>query len=400
VTQLHFDCFSGISGDMVLGALVDAGLPFKELVRALKDVPVQGYRLHSSQVRRNDLHATKVDVVIRDGFRSPFSLHRIRRIIAASRVPETVKEQSRDVFERLAKAEGLAHRIKPSDVLFHEVGVVDSFVDVIGSLLACHLLGVKRFTASAVNVGSGTIDSSHGKLPVPAPAVAAMARGIPIYSAGPARELTTPTGIALLRTLVEKFVPLPLMCPTAIGYGAGAADTGDWPNLLRIFVADVVTTSGAESETIVHVETNLDDLNPQTYDMLIERLFAAGAVDVTLTPVIMKQGRPGIVLAALASPAQAQRVADVILRDTSTLGVRMQEMSRRILPRTMEQVRTRDGSVRVKVADLGQGRSKAAPEYADCKRIAQRTGRPVREIMEEAALAFHKGKSERAKVKR
>ncbi len=377
---------------MTLGALVDAGLPFKELVRALKDVPVQGYRLHSAQVKRGDLHATKVDVVIRHGFRSPFSLRRIRRIIVASRVPATVKEQSREVFERLAKAEGLAHRVKPSEVLFHEVGVVDSFVDVIGSLLGCHLLGVKRITASAVNLGSGMIDSSHGKLPAPGPAVAAMARGIPIYSAGPARELTTPTGIALLRTLAEEFVPLPLMCPTAIGHGAGAADTGEWPNVLRVFVADVVTASGAESETIVHIETNLDDLIPQAYDTIMERLFAAGAVDVTLTPVIMKQGRPGIVLAALASPAQAQRVADVILRDTSTLGVRMQEMSRRILPRRIEQVRTPHGPVRVKVADLGQGRSKAAPEYADCKRIAQHTGRPVREIMEEAILAFSRDK--------
>jgi uncharacterized protein (DUF111 family) len=243
------------------------------------------------------------------------------------------------------------------------------------------------------------IDSSHGKLPAPGPAVAAMACGIPIYSAGPARELTTPTGIALLRTLAEEFVPLPLMRPTAIGHGAGSADTGEWPNGLRVFVADVVTASGAESETIVHIETNLDDLIPQAYDTIMERLFAAGAVDVTLTPVIMKQGRPGIVLAALASPAQAQRVADVILRDTSTLGVRMQEMSRRILPRTIEHVRTPHGSVRVKVADLGQGRSKAAPEYADCKRIAQQTGRPVREIMEEAILAFSKGK-EKGKGKR
>ncbi len=228
-----------------------------------------------------------------------------------------------------------------------------------------------------------------------------MACGIPIYSAGPARELTTPTGIALLRTLVKEFVPLPLMRPTAIGHGAGAADTGEWPNVLRIFVADVVAAS-RESESIVQIETNLDDLNPQAYDTIMERLFAAGAVDVTLTPVIMKQGRPGIVLAALASPAQAQGVADVILRDTSTLGVRMQEMSRRVLPRRIEQVRTTQGSVRVKVADLGQGRSKAAPEYADCKRIAQQTGRPIREIMEEAALAYRKqarGQRQNAKGK-
>ncbi|MER3425570.1 MAG: TIGR00299 family protein, partial [Nitrospiraceae bacterium] len=200
MTDLHFDCFSGISGDMTLGALVDAGLPFKDLARALKAVPVGGYRLRSTRVHRGGLHATKIDVVIHQGSRSPFSLSRIQRIIASSRIPPTVKEQSHEVFDRLAKAEGLAHRVSPSRVVFHEVGVVDSLVDVMGSLLACHLLGVNRITASPVNLGSGFIESVHGTLPAPGPAVVALARGIPVYSAGPARELTTPTGLALLAT--------------------------------------------------------------------------------------------------------------------------------------------------------------------------------------------------------
>ncbi|MGH7233140.1 MAG: nickel pincer cofactor biosynthesis protein LarC [Nitrospiraceae bacterium] len=396
MTRLHFDCFSGISGDMTLGALIDAGLPLKDLARALQGVPVRGYRLRSAQVMRGGLHATKVDVLIRGEFHSPFSLRRIHRMIAASRIPAAVKEQSSEVFERLAEAEGVAHRVSPSEVRFHEVGVIDSFVDVIGSLLGCHLLGITRMTASAVNVGGGLIESSHGTLPAPGPAVAAMARGIPVYSSGPSRELTTPTGIALLRTVVEEFVPLPLMRPHVIGHGAGGADTGDWPNVLRVFVGDSVLS--AEHDTIVEIETNVDDLNPQAYETVMERLFAAGAVDVTLTPVIMKHGRPGIILAALVSPPKAHGVADLMLRETSTLGVRMQELSRHILPRRVEEIQTKHGAIRVKVADLGQGRSKGTPEYADCKRIAQHTGRPVREIMEDAALAYRMRKRN-AKVK-
>jgi uncharacterized protein (TIGR00299 family) protein len=399
MTQLHFDCFSGISGDMTLGALVDVGLPFKDLARALRGVPVQGYSLRSTQVKRGALHATKVDVVIREGFRSPFSLRRIHRMIATSRVPAKVKEQSRDVFERLARAEGLAHRISPSDVRFHEVGVVDSLVDVIGSLLGCDLLGMNRITASPVNLGSGLIESSHGTLPAPGPAVAALARGVPVYSNGPHRELTTPTGMALLRTLVEEFTPLPLMRPSAIGHGAGDADTGEWPNVLRVFVGEPEPLTVSGTEVIVEIETNLDDLNPQVYDTIIDRLLKAGALDVTLTPVIMKHGRPGIILSALASPTKARQVSRVMLDDTSTLGVRMKEMSRSILPRRLEEVRLTHGSVRVKVAELGQGRTKATPEYQDCKRIAERTGRPVRDVLEEAALAYRL-RDRKVKVKR
>ena len=373
---------------MTLGALVDAGLPLKDLARALKTVPVEGYRLRSARVRRGSLHATKVDVVIHQGFRTPFSLLRIHRVIAASRIPSSVKERSRAVFERLAEAEGLAHRVNPSEVRFHEVGVIDSFVDVIGSLLGCHLLGIHRITASPVNLGSGMIESAHGTLPAPGPAVTAMAHGVPVYSAGPARELTTPTGMALLRTLAEEFSPLPLLRPSTVGYGAGGADTGTWPNVLRVFVGESASVDGAEWDSIVEIETNLDDLHPHTYETVIERLFAAGALDVTLTPVIMKRGRPGIVLAALAPPAKMHAVADVMLQDTSTLGLRMQQLSRRILPRRIEEVQTAHGTVKMKVAELGQGRIKAAPEYADCKRIALQSGRPVRDIMEEASLAY------------
>jgi hypothetical protein len=238
--HLHFDCFSGVSGDMILGALVDVGLPLAELARGLKAMSLDGYTLRARKVRRGGMPATKVEVVIRNGFRAPLPVPRIRRIIASSRLPDRVKERSLEVFSRLARAEARAHRMAVSRVHFHEVGVVDSLVDVVGGVLGCHLLGADRITASPVNLGSGTIDCAHGTLPVPGPAVAALTRGLPVYSAGPARELSTPTGVAVLGVLADEFGPLPLMRPTAIGYGAGSADPAGWTNALRVFVGEPV----------------------------------------------------------------------------------------------------------------------------------------------------------------
>ncbi len=398
---LHFDCFSGISGDMALGALVDAGLPLKDLARALKAVPAKGYALRAKKVMRGGIHATKVTVAIKNGFGSPLRLSRIHKLIAASRVPPSVKELGHEVFEELAKAEGLAHRMKASEVRFHEVGVVDSLVDVLGCLLGCHLLGVNRVTASPVNLGTGVLASAHGVLPVPGPAVAHLTRGLPVYSTGPNRELTTPTGMALLRTLTGEFGGLPLMQGAAVGYGAGTANTEGWPNVLRVFIGDSVggepvTDAPGNSEPVIQIETNLDDFHPQAYETVMERLFRAGALDVTLTPVIMKRGRPGVVLTILATAETAAEVAQVVLEETSSLGVRIQEIDRWVLPRRIHTVRVKGGPVRVKVAQTRQGRTKAAPEYQDCKRIADRSGRPVQEVMEAAMVAFHLN----AKVKR
>lgn len=396
--HLHFDCFSGVSGDMLLGALVDVGLPLSELARGLKAVKLNGYVLRAATVKRGGMPATKVDVRIRHGVGAPFTLDRIQRLIASSRLPDRVKDQGRDVFDRLAQAEARAHRTPVSRVHFHEVGVVDSLVDVVGSLLGCHLLGVDSVTASAVNLGAGTIECAHGILPVPGPAVAALARGLPVYSAGPARELTTPTGLAVLSVLAQDFCSLPAMRPTAIGYGAGTADPDGWPNALRVFLGEPIPAALGEQDVIVQLETNLDDLNPQAYETVMARLFAAGAVDVTLAPVIMKRGRPGIVLTALAPPQKADAVAGVVLAETTSLGVRLQEVRRRVLARQMETVLLRGGAVRIKVATVGRGRTKVAPEYQDCKRISEQSGRPVRDVMDEAMLAYRKG-SEKLEVK-
>ena len=386
--HLHFDCFSGISGDMTLSALVDAGLPLKDLTRALGDVPATGYRLRSKRVMRAGMQATKIDVVIERGLTRPLSLAQIQRLISRSRIPAVVKDQARTVFRHLADAESSAHRVSPDKVHFHEVGVIDSLVDVLGSLLGCHLLGIGRVTASSVNLGSGMTMSSHGRLPAPGPAVAALARGIPVYSAGPARELTTPTGLALLVSLTDEFGGLPLMRPMSIGHGAGSADPEGWPNVLRVFIGAAEDVDERARDTVVQIETNLDDVNPQTYDMVMDRLFAAGALDVSLTPLIMKQGRPGILLGVLCPPAKAREVSDVLLLDTTTLGVRVREVNRLVLSRRMETVRIAGGSVRIKVARSGPDAIKASPEYQDCKRIALQTGRPVRDVMDDATVAY------------
>jgi len=375
---------------MTLGALIDAGAPFPELVKGLSRLGVRGFRLRKRRVQRGAISATKIDVLITPNLRRPWSLSRIRAVLSSSRLSPNIRRQSLAVFERLAEAEGKAHRVPKDHVHFHEVGVLDSFVDIVGGLICCELLDVSRVTASAVNVGTGTLHSEHGVLPAPGPAVAMLAKQVPIYSAGPSRELTTPTGLALLRTLTAEFGPMPLMTPVAVGYGAGDADPKGWPNVLRVFVSPEGAGDGRARDTVVQIETNLDDVNPQTYEHIMERLFRAGALDVTLTPVIMKRGRPAIVLACLVLPVGVDPALNVLFEETTALGVRVQEISRHILPRRFASVKIRGGTVRIKIAAVDSAHTKAAPEYLDCKRIAERTGRPVKAVLEEAAVAYEK----------
>ncbi|THJ16808.1 MAG: nickel pincer cofactor biosynthesis protein LarC [Nitrospira sp. CG24B] len=390
--HLHFDCFSGVSGDMVLGALVSAGLSWTSLVDGLKRLKLRGYRLQKREVHRGALPAIKVDVIVQQGFQRPLTLSRIRKILADSTLPGPVKERSRSVFDRLAEAEGVAHGVDPKDVHFHEVGVVDSFIDVVGGVLGCYLLNATRVTASPINVGAGSIQTSHGLLPVPGPAVAALARGVPIYADGPRCELATPTGVALLRTLASEFGPLPRMRSMAVGYGAGDHDPDGWPNVLRLFVEEEPTSAANQTERMIQIETNLDDLSPQTYEYIMEQLFQVGAIDVVLAPVVMKKSRPGILLSCLATEGRTDAVIEVLFQETTTLGVRLHEVRRRVLTRRFVPVTTQGGVVRMKVAEVGAGWEKAAPEYEDCKAIAQRTGHPLKTVMEEALMAYRRGR--------
>lgn len=386
--HLHVDCFSGISGDMLLGALVDAGLPWSSLINGLKRLKLKGYRLRKREVQRGALHALKVDVLIQQGFTQALSLSRIKRVLAQSALPEEVKKQSRLVFERLADAEGQAHRVETKDVHFHEVGVIDSFIDVVGGVLGCYLLQVTRVTASAINVGSGTIQTEHGLLPVPGPAVAALGKGIPMYAEGPRCELATPTGVAVLRTLTSEFGPLAVSSTARIGYGAGDRDPQGWPNVLRVFLSEEAQATGRPMDRVMQVETNLDDLNPQAYEHVMEQLLGVGALDVTFTPLIMKRSRPGVLVSCLVARDGIDPVLEVLFQETTALGLRIQEVDRQILPRRFVTVKVQGGTVRMKVAEVGAGWEKASPEYVDCKKVASHIGRPLKDVMDEARLAF------------
>ena len=399
---LHFDCFSGISGDMTLGALIDAGLSPHKLRKGLKALPLSGYRLNVSKVHRGGIHATKVDVVISKGRATPLSWPQIRRLLSTSRLPPWVKTQALSVFERLAQAEGTVHGRDPATVRFHEVGVIDSLVDIVGSLLGCHELGIQTFGAAPVNVGSGTIHGAHGTLPVPGPAVAELAKGYSIYTQGPAMELTTPTGMALLTTLTQPCRHLPPVVPRSIGYGAGTADPPDWPNVLRVFLSSSTpalsfeglplsleglalsfegSTESLEADQVIQLETTIDDLNPQVYESVMARLFENGALDVTLTPTIMKRTRPGTLLTVLAPPERAGVLTQTLFRETTTLGVRHQIINRVTLPRSMKTIRLPQGRVRVKIVHVGKTVT-YRPEFQDCQTIAQKTGRPVQDVID------------------
>lgn len=399
--HLHFDCFSGVSGDMVLGALVSAGLSWTDLMNGLKRLQLNGYRLRKREVHRGALPAIKVDVIVQQGFQRPLTLSRIRKILAGSTLPGQVKERCRSAFDRLAEAEGVAHGVDPKDIHFHEVGVVDSLIDVVGGVLGCYLLNATRVTSSPINVGTGSVQTAHGLLPVPGPAVAALTKGIPIYADGPRCELATPTGVALLRTLASEFGPMPTMKSMAVGYGAGDHNPDGWPNVLRVFLEEESASETRQAERMIQVETNLDDLSPQTYEYVMEQLFQVGAVDVALTPVVMKKSRPGVVLSCLAAEDRTDAVLEVLFQETTTLGVRLHEVRRQVLPRQIVSVTTQGGVVRMKVAEVGAGWEKVAPEYEDCKSIAKRTGRPLKTIMEEALLAYpqERGKKRPANVR-
>ena len=388
MAHLHIDCFSGISGDMFLGALVDAGLPLASLKRGLQNMKVDGYQVKAKKVIRGTIRATKVDIPIQRGFEKPLPLPTIRRLISTSQLPSVVKTQSLQAFHNLAEAESIVHGVPLAKVHFHEVGAVDSLIDIVGAFLGCAYLHIESVSASPINVGSGTIESAHGTLPVPGPAVAHLAKGIPIFANGPSTELTTPTGMSILSVLTQDFRMLSAMSPHRIGYGAGTNNPKDWPNVVRIFLSDSPFASMGASEPLVEVQTNVDDLNPQVYEALMDRLFAAGALDVTLTPVIMKRSRPGTIVTILAPPNGVETVTKILFEETTTLGVRRHDLHRVALPRRVHTLQLPGGRVRIKVAEMGRGKKKIIPEYQDCKKVAETTGRPIREIMQQAHQVF------------
>jgi uncharacterized protein (TIGR00299 family) protein len=385
----YFDCSAGISGDMCLGALVDAGVPLKEIEKGLKGLPVKGYRLETREVKRAGIAATKVDVVIRQsaisGQQSAKRWKDIKKTIKDSSLPERIKQRGLRTFKRLFEAEGRVHGNEYTRTHLHELGAVDCIVDIFGTLIGLDILGIERVYSSALNLGKGSVMTEHGTLPVPAPATAEILKGVPVYSSDVPFELTTPTGAALVRELAQNYGHIPMMKVEHTGYGAGQKDIPGLPNTLRIFLGEDILVKNTESDPRVSIiETNIDDMNPQCYEYVMERLFSSGALDVYLTQVIMKKGRPGVLLTVLCGEDRKEDIIDILFKETTTIGVRFYEVARRVLKREIRRVKTESGTMRVKVSKRLDGTPKFSPEYEDCKRIAEQHKIPLIEVMKRA----------------
>lgn len=377
---LYFDCFAGVSGDMILGALVDAGVPLGKLQAELARLNLAGFSLLSEKCVKNGFTGTRIIVRTEDQMAHRHLKH-IREIIEASSLSDKIKSTSLQVFQILAEAEAKIHNTTPEKIHFHEVGALDAIVDVVGSIIALDLLGIDQVRASAVHVGTGFVDCQHGRIPLPAPACMEILKGVPVYSTGLDAELATPTGVAILKTITASFGPIPPMRLEAIGYGAGTQDL-PIPNHLRVLIGD----SGDEYELdqVDLIETNIDDMPPEQFEFVIDKLMAAGALDVSLTPIIMKKSRPAVCLSVMSIPQDTPRLLKIIFTETSTLGVRLQKVERRKLRRETRTVTTKYGEVRVKLSWL-EGRVRdISPEFEDCRKLATEQNVPLREICREA----------------
>jgi len=388
----YFDCPMGVSGDMMLGALIDAGLQGQRLQEALSGLNLPGYALRWERVMKGPFAATQVTVEVHDSA-SERRLADVEALLDGADLPGAVRTDARAIFVRLAQVEAEIHGSTPDQVHFHELGAIDTLVDVVGALWGLSLLGVERVYASPLPAARGWVRSRHGPLPLPAPATLALLRDVPLVPAPVEGELVTPTGAALLTHLAESFGPPPAMRLRSIGYGAGRKDfpAGEpgaqgHPNILRLWLGEL--QGSAVLEPMVMLETNIDDMNPQLYAHVAEQLFAAGALDVTLGAVQMKKNRPGTLLSVLCRPPQADALSEILFRETTTLGIRRVALTRQALPRRFEQVQTLYGPVRVKVATLPDGSQRATPEYQDCRRLAEKSGAPLTAVIDAAKRAF------------
>ncbi len=383
----YFDCFSGISGDMILGALVDLGLDLDKLRVELGKLPLSGYGMEAAKVSKRGIRATYVDVVTAHPEQTR-TLEGIVSLIDRSQLDDGLKRRGKEIFVRLAEAEARVHDLNIDSVHLHEVGATDTLVDVFGSLIGLKALGIEETYCSPLNLGKGLVQCSHGWLPVPAPITAELLRGVPAYSGQTEGELTTPTGAAVATGIAARFGDMPLMKVTGVGYGAGRMDP-EIPNFLRIFVGERIEIAGAlVTESVTVIETNIDDMNPQFYDHTMESLLQAGALDVFLTPVQMKKNRPGVLLSAIGRSEDVQRLVDVMVRDSTTLGVRVSETRRVSLPRSAGVIRTRFGEIRIKVAQRGDGFTSMTPEYDDCKKAAREHNVPLGMVYSEVQRAW------------
>jgi hypothetical protein len=382
MTIAYFDCFSGISGDMILGALVDLGLDIGDLLSTLSSLDLEEFRLETREVSSYGLRATKVDVIVPESVLVR-TFNNIRDLIENSALPQRVKATSLEIFMRLASAESVVHGKPIDQVHFHEVGAVDSIVDIVGIAYGVYALGISEVFSSPLPLGHGMIKTAHGSLPVPAPAVLEILQDTPTYGRGIPTEIVTPTGAAVIKTLATSFGVAPPMRIDKVGCGAGTKDIGI-PNLLRV-VTGVPLEYPAEGEELAYlVSTNIDDMNPEFYDYVIERLLDAGAHDVWLTPIQMKKTRPGTIITVLCSPGEASALKRILLDETSTFGLRTSTVMKKAVEREVIEVETPWGKVAVKVGREGNRITNISPEFADCARIAGEHGVPIKEVFRRA----------------
>jgi hypothetical protein len=437
---MYFDGFSGAAGDMILGALLDAGLPLDELRRALGSLSV-GHELNVSRVLRSGLSATHVDVLGEDsaahthdhahGHAHPHghdhghghghdhghshthghadassrtapqaassahvhrSLKEISHLIGHSALSDAGKTRARAMFRRLAEAEAAIHDMTVDDVHLHEVGAVDSIIDIVGVVFAFEWFGIDDIVVSPLNVGGGTVDIAHGTFPVPAPATLRLLQGVPVYSGSIKAELVTPTGALVLSTYAKQFGPMPAMSIERVGYGAGTKDFEQFPNVLRVVIGERASTTPADEapsgSQVLKIECEIDDMSPQLFGPVSDALFAAGAVDVFLAPVFMKKGRPGTLLTVLAPLSLREAISALVFRETTTIGIRFGLMERETLEREWVQLDVDGGPVRIKIARRRGEIVNAAPEFEDCVRVAQASSRPVKVVQSDAMRAW------------
>lgn len=376
----YFDCFSGVSGDMILGSLIDAGLDLGELEKALAGVPLSGYRLSADKVMKRGIAGTSFRVIAEKTGRERH-LSDILALIDASSLSERARQSAAAIFRAIAEVEAAIHGKTVEDIHFHEIGAVDSIIDITGACAAFDILGIGAVYCSRINVGEGFVKTDHGLLPVPAPATAKLLAGAPVYSSGIEAELATPTGAAIMAHFSRRFGPLPDMTVRHVGYGAGMKDLAA-PNLLRVYIGEDDTRDGYD--TVVTLETNIDDMNPEIYQHVFDRLLEAGALDVFTAPVMMKKGRPGTLLTVLAREEKREELANLLFAETTTAGIRVGRFERVVCDREMRRVNTPFGEIGVKVLSRRGRVMTVSPEYEECRRIAKDRGVPLKQVYDEA----------------
>src|SRR5487761_403356 len=395
----YFDCFSGISGDMVLGALVDAGVDMRALEAELRKLNLDGWKISAEKVQRGAIRATKVNVESQEHHHHRHLSGILKMIDGAALAPRAA-DRARQIFQRLGEAEAKVHNIAIEKVHFHEVGAIDSIVDIVGAAIGFELLGIDNFACSSMDVGAGRVKTEHGLLPVPAPATAELLRGAPTFSSGIEKELVTPTGAAIATTLSTQYGAMPAMTLKAIGYGAGSADLPQQPNVLRLMIGEMIGERPGESADanarergdapIAVIEANLDDMSPQIYGYFAEQALAAGALDIFSTAVQMKKNRPGQLVTVLCEPSNRDRLINLFFCETTTIGIRTYEARRQTLARESVAVETPLGTIRMKVSRRNGTILNAAPEYEDCQRIAAQMGVPLKQVLSTANFHFQK----------